>query len=88
MLAGIAVIEVEESYTSKCSFIDNEAIEKHDEYIGRRVHRVLFKSSKSLLNADVNGSFNIMRKALKCNSDTVMPADAGFVYNPLKVKLS
>lgn len=87
-LEGISVVEIEEGYTSKCSFIDNELIEKHDEYFGRRVHRGLFQSSKSLLNADVNGSFNIMRKYLKCNSDAVMPADAGFVYNPLKVKLS
>ena len=87
-LEGINVIEIEEGYTSKCSFIDNEPIEKHDEYLGRRVHRGLFQSSKSLLNADVNGSLNIIRKALKCNSDAVMPTDAEFVYNPLKVKLS
>ena len=81
------VIEVEEGYTSKCSFIDNESIEKHDEYVGKRIKRGLFQSSKSLLNADINGSLNIMRKALKCNSDAVMPADAGFVYNPVKVYL-
>jgi len=86
-LEGISVIEVEESYTSKCSFIDSESIEKHDEYIGKRIHRGLFQNSKSLLNADVNGSLNIMRKVLKCNSDAVMPADVGFVYNPVKVYL-
>lgn len=28
-----------------------------------------------------------MRKALKCNSDAVMPTDVGFVYNPIKVYL-
>ena len=86
-LEGIAVIEVEESYTSKCSFIDNETIEKHETYIGNRVKRGLFQNSKSLINADINGSFNIMRKALKCNSDAVMPTDVGFVYNPIKVYL-
>ena len=87
MLEGIAVIEVEESYTSKCSFIDNETIEKHETYVGNRVKRGLFQNSKSLINADVNGSFNIMRKSLKCNSDAVMPTDVGFVYNPFKVYL-
>ena len=28
-----------------------------------------------------------MRKYLKCNSDVVMPADVGFVYNPIEVYL-
>ncbi len=86
-LEGVNVIEVEESYTSKCSFIDNEGIEKHEDYIGKRVQRGLFQNSKNLINADVNGSLNIMRKYLKCNSDAVMPADVGFVYNPVKVHL-
>ena len=87
MLEGINVIEIEESYTSKCSALDNEAVEKHDKYIGKRVHRGLFQSKDHLLNADVNGAINIMRKFLKCNCDAVMPADVGFVYNPVKVHL-
>ena len=87
MLEGINVIEIEESYTSKCSALDNETIEKHDKYIGKRVHRGLFQSKDHLLNADVNGAINIMRKFLKCNCDAVMPADVGFVYNPVKVHL-
>ena len=87
-LEGINVIEIEESYTSKCSFIDNESIEKHEEYLGQRIKRGLFKSKNgSLINSDVNGSYNIMRKYLKCNCDAVMPADVGFVYNPIKVYL-
>ena len=87
MLEGINVIEIEESYTSKCSALDNETVEKHDKYIGKRVHRGLFQSKDHLLNADVNGAINIMRKFLKCNCDAVMPADVGFVYNPVKVHL-
>ena len=87
ILEGINVVEIEESYTSKCSFIDNETIEKHETYVGNRTKRGLFQNSKSLINADINGSFNIMRKALKCNSDAVMPTDVGFVYNPFKVYL-
>ena len=87
-LKGINVIEVEEGYTSKCSFLDNESVEKHEKYLGKRIYRGLFKNSTGkVLNADVNGSLNIMRKYLKCNCDAIKPADAGFVYNPVKVYL-
>ena len=61
---GIDVILQEESYTSKCSFLDNESIEKHDKYPGKRIKRGLFKSAKGILiNADINGSYNIIKKA-------------------------
>ena len=87
-LKGINVIEVEEGYTSKCSFLDNESVEKHEKYLGKRIYRGLFKNSTGkVLNADVNGSLNIMRKYLKCNCDAIKPTDAGFVYNPVKVYL-
>ena len=64
-LVGIEVKLTEESYTSKCSFIDDEALCKQDKYAGRRVKRGLFKSAEGIkLNADVNGSYNIARKAI------------------------
>lgn len=44
-LEGINVKIVEESYTSKCSFLDNERICKHGSYKGRRIKRGLFKTS-------------------------------------------
>lgn len=60
---GIIVTETEESYTSKCSFLDSEPICKSDKYLGKRVKRGLFKSLKGILiNADVNGSYNILKK--------------------------
>ena len=60
---GINVIIQEESYTSKCSFIDKESIEKHDNYVGKRLYRGLFISKNGTkINADVNGSLNILRK--------------------------
>ena len=59
-LVGIKVKLIEESYTSKCSFLDNESIKKHEKYQGRRIKRGLFKTSKGILiNADVNASLNI-----------------------------
>ena len=64
-LEGINFILTEESYTSKCSFIDNESIEKQESYLGKRIKRGLFKSSKGkLINADLNGSLNILRKVV------------------------
>ena len=60
---GINVILTEESYTSKCSFLDNESPCKQVIYKGLRIKRGLFKSEKGgLINADVNGSYNIIKK--------------------------
>lgn len=62
-LEGISVIITEESYTSKCSFIDSEKLQKHKSYLGDRVKRGLFLSkSGKKINADLNGSLNILRK--------------------------
>ena len=44
-LVGIAVVITEESYTSKCSFLDMEPIKKHEVYVGKRVKRGLFRSA-------------------------------------------
>ena len=64
-LHGITIIEQEESYTSKCSFLDNEKICKHKNYRGKRVYRGLFRSAENkIINADINGSLNIMKKYL------------------------
>ena len=62
---GVEVIFHEESYTSKCSALDKEYIKKHEKYLGRRVKRGLFESSKGdVINADINGAINIMRKVI------------------------
>ncbi|WP_421078314.1 transposase [Methanothermococcus sp. Ax23] len=62
---GIKVVLIEESYTSKCSFFDNEEIGKKKEYAGKRFCRGLFKTLKGwVVNADVNGAYNIMRKVV------------------------
>ncbi|ADI75111.1 transposase, IS605 OrfB family (plasmid) [Methanohalobium evestigatum Z-7303] len=62
---GLKVIEQEESYTSKCSFLDGEPVERRTSYLGKRIKRGLFQSSNgTIINADVNGAYNIMKKAI------------------------
>ena len=62
---GIKVVTTEESHTSKCSFLDLEEICHHDSYLGKRVHRGLFRSANGAkYNSDVNGSYNIIRKVV------------------------
>ena len=62
-LAGIEFIQVNESYTSGTSFLDNELPTKEYYDNNRRKFRGLFFSnSLKRINADVNGSFQIMKK--------------------------
>jgi len=64
-LVGIDVILEKESYTSKCSFLDNESIQKHKNYAGKRINRGLFRSKKGIIiNADVNAGYNIIKKVI------------------------
>ncbi len=95
LLNGINVLTNEESYTSKCSALDKETIKFHENYVGERVYRGLFKSKEGiLLNADINGSLNIGRKVFGdgyvdehlCSLDNYL-TDRGYVYYPIKVNL-
>ena len=62
---GINVVKQEESYTSKCSFLDSETIEEHETYLGKRIKRGIFKSANgTLIHADLQASYNIMKKAI------------------------
>ncbi|MGH8403680.1 MAG: RNA-guided endonuclease InsQ/TnpB family protein, partial [Gammaproteobacteria bacterium] len=70
-LAGIAVKVQEESYTSKASFLDLDPLpvyhpadqDKHC-FSGKRVQRALYRAKDGRpIHADVNGSYNIGRKA-------------------------
>lgn len=64
LLEGMTIIENEESYTSKCSALDLEPVMKHNNYMGKRVKKGLFISSTGIkINADLNGTLNILRKA-------------------------
>lgn len=62
-LAGITFIQVNESYTSGTSFLDNESPTKAFYNKSRRRFRGLFLSNDlKRINADVNASFQIMKK--------------------------
>ena len=54
-----------ESYTSKCDALNLEQICYHENYSGKRIKRGLFSSKEGkLINADINGAINIMRKKI------------------------
>lgn len=78
LLRGIEVIEQEESYTSKASFVDGDDIPvygklNHEpQFSGKRIHRGLYETKDGFrLNADINGSCNILVKGLKSVGKTI-----------------
>ncbi len=95
-LVGIKVMTQEESYTSVSSFLNLDPIPVYGKngadrvkFCGKRVKRGLYKTSSGrLINADVNGSYNILRKAIPnafsdgIGSCVVQPRRV----NPLEVK--
>jgi len=70
---GLNLEITEEAHTSKTSWIDNEPPRHHENYAGKRIKRGLFKSANStLINADVNGALQIIRKVFpKAKADGV-----------------
>lgn len=89
-LNGIEIHLQEESYSSKCSYFDNEEVKRQQTYKGNRTKRGLFITSSGIkINADVNGSLNIMRKfSLKVANDVLRePVSTGLVMNPIKINL-
>ena len=68
-LHGIKFVETEEAYTSKASFLDGDSLPQFGDKpegwkaSGRRIKRGLYRSAKKLIvNADLNGAANILRK--------------------------
>lgn len=59
---GIQFVKTEESYTSGTSFLDGEQPTESSYNKSRRIHRGLFRSDNGLINADVNGSLQIIKK--------------------------
>ena len=92
-LAGINFVIVNEAYTSICSSLDREKIGKHKNYAGKRISRGMFKSSSGvMINADVNGSLNIMRLGLEKQivkldvvGEILRPENKRLVLNPVRI---
>ena len=93
-LYGIIFIKQEESYTSKASFFDNDKIPVYNpdnvkdyEFSGKRIHRGLYKTkSGMLLNADVNGALNILRKSNVV--DCKILCSRGEVNTPVRIRVA
>jgi len=91
---SIKFIVNEESYTSKASFIDDDVIpnfKKNDKnsyvFSGKRIKRGLYKSEEGILiNADVNGSYNIGRKVFPMQYAKGVMGVYGL--HPLKVNIA
>ena len=70
-LHDIRFIETEEAYTSKASFLDGDSLPRYGEKppewkaSGKRIKRGLYRSADGIvINADLNGSANILRKVV------------------------
>lgn len=84
---GIDVIVIEETYTSKASFLDNDDIPNFDgkeyQFSGKRKTRGCYISKDGIqINADVNGASNIIRKAIPSAFDSVN--NYSYLYKTVK----
>lgn len=90
---GIQVVETDESYTSKASFVDMDQIPTYKKdtnmtysFSGSRVKRGLYKDScGNIINADLNGAGNIMRKVL---ADENIKINIDNLISPMKLTVS
>lgn len=84
---GVVVELTEESYTSKIDHLACESFGHKEKYLGKRVHRGLFKSSTGqVINADVNGAIGIMRKVVGDSLATKI-ADSVGAFTPVIITL-
>ena len=89
---GMKYIEQEESYTSKASFFDLDEIPIFDaekpytvNFSGKRIKRGLYRAKNGrIINADVNGAANILRKS-KQNFDFEEMC-TGLLASPLRIR--
>jgi IS605 OrfB family transposase len=91
---GINYLEVEESYTSKSSFLDNDELPEYKAeqpytmpFSGRRIKRGLYQTKDGrLINADVNGAYNILRKGKQ--DFTCEELSSGLLESPLRIRIA
>lgn len=90
---GINFILQEESYTSKASFFDNDEIPiwnpknpHQGNFTGKRISRGLYQTSNgTLINADVNGALNILRKSKLNDLLQDIKQCRGHVMSPIRI---
>ena len=83
---GIEVILTEEAYTSKIDHFVEEPMCRQVKYLGKRIHRGLFRSSTGILiNADLNGALGIMRKVFpeKALAIAELIRNSGVAFTPI-----
>ena len=93
-LNSIAFVKQEESYTSKASFWDKDNIPVYNadnpqsyKFSGVRIRRGLYKTADGiLLNADVNGALNILRKSNVVSLDGLYAR--GEVDTPVRIRIA
>jgi putative transposase len=84
-LMGIQVVTIEESHTSKCSFLDAEPIGHQGRYLGKRIKRDVFVASTGqTIHADVNASYNILRRYAP---DVMNRGVSAFALRPKRLRL-
>ena len=89
-LAGIEIVIINEAYTSGCSALDQEPLNKANCDKSRRVHRGLFVSNTGVkINADLNGALNILRKFLgSIPKSTIRMTGKGSVSHPRRISVA
>jgi IS605 OrfB family transposase len=80
-------ILTEEAYTSKCDALSLEEIKHQENFSGKRIERGLFQSQKGLINADLNGAINIMRKKINLTKITGFCLNNPIVVNVITPKI-
>ena len=80
--------EINESYTSKTDSLNMEKIGKNTEKSGERIRRGLYSSKKKkLINADINGAINIMRKYYDKENIKFTEIKGENLFNPEKINV-
>ena len=91
---GIIFVKQEESYTSKSSFWDRDDIPVYNadnpreyQFSGKRIHRGQYKTAGGkIINADVNGALNIMRKSSVVDVNILY--GRGEVDTPVRIRIA
>ena len=93
-LYSLRFVEQEESYTSKSSFFDMDILPKFEvdkpqtySFLGKRIKRGVYQTSKGyILNADVNGALNILRKSNVVDLEVLY--SRGEVDTPARIRIA